>query len=134
MARDREPVRIVERADRKRAQARIELERPRHAAGAVRAELHPQPAPALVRAMLVGLELAAQLDVALLEVSAHAERAAGAALAAAAVAGGLAHRLVRRAEAYRAAVAAAFVDLRHGFAFQNLQRQPERRSARRFMR
>src|SRR3954454_25105241 len=107
MARDREPVRIVERADRKRAQARIELELPRHAAGAVRAELHPQAAPALVRAMLVGLEPAAQLDVALLEVSAHAERAAGAALAAAAVAGGLAHRLLCPAGARCAPVGAA---------------------------
>src|SRR6185295_3331279 len=122
MARDRQPVGIVERARRERTQAGIELERPGDGAAALRAELILQPASALVRAVLVGSQLAVELDVALVEVRAHAERAAGAALAAAAVAGGLAHRLVRSAEAHRTAVAAALVDLRHGPSFQDLQR------------
>src|SRR5262245_62146193 len=108
-----EPVGIVERAAGERAQARIELQGPAHRAAAVGAELHLQPAPALVRTELVGLELAAQLDIVLVEIRADAERAAGAALAIAAVADGPARRLVQCAVTHRAAQTAAFVDLGH---------------------
>src|SRR4051812_14672582 len=84
-----DPLRIIERADADGAHAGQRLGGPGHLRAAFRAELKAQPAPGFIRAMFVGREIAAHdLDLLGLEVSAEAERAAGAPLAAGAVADG----------------------------------------------
>src|SRR5262249_17770055 len=111
---DLHPLRVIEGAHRDPAQVGARLERPGDDRTAARAELVPQPASGLVRAVLVGAQLAAQhLDILVLEVCADAERAAGALLAEGAVAGAAALGQVAGAVAHRAAETAAFMDFTH---------------------
>src|SRR5882672_8953004 len=102
-------LRIVERADADGAHARHRFHRPGDLRAALGAELEAQPAPGLVRMVLVGLELAAKdLHLRGVEVGAEAERAPGAALAEGAAAHRVARRLAFDAVAHRAADAPAF--------------------------
>src|SRR5262249_47312342 len=110
---DRDPVRIVERAARERAQARQELRGMRDDRPAIRAELQADPAPRFVGAMLVRLEVLGALDarVALVEPGRHDKRAPRAALAELAMTGDRADRLAGRRVADGTAEAAAGVDV-----------------------
>src|SRR5687767_4912549 len=110
VALDLEPARVVQSAAGHGAAAGKDLRGPGDRGAAVGAELGAQPAAALVGAVLVRLELAAQqLEVLGLEIDADAESAAGAQLAGAAMAHAGAKRRVGHAVAHRAARAAAFV-------------------------
>src|SRR5690349_24729163 len=83
-----EPARLVECAGADAAQPGPQFGGVGDRGAADRAELDPQRAAALVGAVLVGRETAADLDVLLAEVAHRRERAAGARLAEAAVAHG----------------------------------------------
>src|SRR6185295_17808744 len=98
-----DPLRIVERADTHAAHAGQRLDGPGDLRAALRTELEAQPAAAFVRMVLIGGEPSLQ-QVKLLgvEVSAEAEGAAGAPLAAGAVADRRARRLALQAIAHRA--------------------------------
>src|SRR6185503_14791126 len=110
-----QPARVVEGAAGDAAPAGKDFRGPGHRGAAIGAELHAQPASALVGAEAIGLELPAQqLEILVLEIDADAESAAGAALARLAVADARAKRRVLHAIAHRAARAAAFVEVSGG--------------------
>src|SRR5262249_14735789 len=108
-----DPVRIVERAARERAQARQELRGMRDDRPAIRAELQADPAPRFGGAMLARLEGPGAPDarVALVEPGRHDKRPPRAALADLAMPGGRADRLAGRRVSAGTAEAAAGVDV-----------------------
>src|SRR6185436_8701885 len=109
---DLEPACVVERAAGDTTAAGKDFRGPRHRGAAAGAELHAEPAAALVGAEAVWLELAAQqLEILLLEIDADAEGAAGTALARFAVANAGAERVIPHAIAHHAASASPFMQV-----------------------